>query len=265
MRRRGGPLFYSRLFKTPHFACITRTILVKFHSCWERTARGEATPKICGCGTIDEMFGAALQSMQVLEVLSIDCRLCRNFSTGRHHYLTNLATRKLRQFYYSCRCTMENGFDPATLLSAPWMQSVTTLSWFPSLWTSIPPVTLRELMKKDDFLPNIETLRYFGGALDDELLTSRTIRRLNYTASNPIPPMDRHPNRRLITHLSVSEYCLIRVLAFGQFSGLQHIGILTFSQDRHGNTSEDAVSFGIRILSWNRAELFYSSKSLTVP
>ena len=137
---------------------------------------------------------------------------------------------------------MGNGFDTATLFSAPWMRSVTALSWYPNLWTSIPLETLRELMKNNDFLPNIETLDYFGEVLEDELLTKRTIRRLSYLASNPIPPLDRHPNRRLVTHLSVSEYCLNRVLAFGQFSGLQHVGTLSFSQQPFVNTNEDVVS-----------------------
>jgi len=52
------------------------------------------------------------------------------------------------------------------------MRSVTALSWYPNLWTSIPLETLWELMKNNDFLPNIETLDYFGEVLEDELLTS---------------------------------------------------------------------------------------------
>jgi len=113
-------LILLEAIQNPRFSGITREIWVNFQSCRQRidTAR-EALPKKCKCGTIDKMFGTALQSMQVLEVLSIQCTFCVNLSTGRHHYLTNLSTKKLRQLDYDCRCTMGNGFDTATLFSAP--------------------------------------------------------------------------------------------------------------------------------------------------
>jgi len=242
-------LMLLEAIRNPRFSSVTTEIRVNFQSCRQRidTARGETSPKKCKCGAIDDMFGVALQSMRVLEVLSIECHFCMNLSTGRHHYLTNLATKNLRQLRYECHCSMGNSFDPAALLSAPWMRSVTALNWPPSLWTSIPPITLRGLMKTDGFLPNIDTLNYAGPGLYDELLTKRTIRRLSSLVIDPSPPLDNHPNRRLITHLSINEYCLntllTGVMGIGQFGNLQHLGTLPFSQD-FSNTNNDVVSLG---------------------
>jgi hypothetical protein len=234
--------------QNPHFSTVVTEMRVNLQPCRQRmdATKGEALPKICTCGTIDKKLGTALQSMHALEALRIDCFLCMNLSTGRHHYLGELGTRKLRELRYDCRCSMGNGFDTATVFSAPWMQSITALNWVPNLWTSIPEVKLRELMKDSKFLPNVETLQYGGPGISEELLTKRTIRRLSSPFKDPSASINQHPNKKAITHLSIGQYHLKTLLTsvgnINQFCNLQHIGTLHFSHG-YNDTSETTVSF----------------------
>jgi len=235
--------------QNPHFSTVVTVIQVKLEPCRQRidSTRGETLPKICTCGRIDEKLGTALQSTCALEVLSIDCSLCMNLSTGRHHYLTELGTRKLREFRYECHCTMGNGFDAATLFLSPWMRSVTALNWHPNLWTSIPEEKLQKLLKDDTFLPNIETLQYGGPGICEWLLTKRKIRRLSSPAMDPSRPVNRNTHKKVMTHLSISHYCLPMLLNsvgdINQFGNLQHVGTLMFQ--RGYNPVQTMVSPGI--------------------
>lgn len=244
-------LLLLQAIQSPRFSHIVTTIRVHFRPCHERVDPNDVGghPKVCTCSIIDRDFGTALQFMQALEVLSFKCFLCMNLTSGRHHYLPDLGTRKLRQFSFECHCTMKHHFDVAGLFIAPWMRSVTALNWLETLWTTIPEQKLNELIKSDEFLPHLDTLHYTGSKAHDKLLAGRKICRLSgdYGNFNLLRCIGSDARRKAITHLSISEYYLAHIIDLnrntGQFCNLRHVGALSFgvqSVDRETSSMVNA-------------------------
>ncbi|KIM20061.1 hypothetical protein M408DRAFT_30686 [Serendipita vermifera MAFF 305830] len=220
------------IIQNPRLWNIITAVRVTSQPCLKRSKSTEDHVKKCTCGVIDQRLGTALQSIQTLEVLSISCTLCRNLYTGRHRYLTNLGTRRMRHFDYECRCSMGNSFDLPTLFTAPWIQSLNSLCWLTNIWTTIPSEQLEKLLKNPNFLPQLNTLHYSGHGMFEKLLTGRKITRLS-GGIDVMTQIGAHINKSSITHLSIHTSFLSRILdipgVLKQFHNLQHIGTITFA------------------------------------
>lgn len=220
-----------KMIQNPRLWNVITAVRVTSQPCHERVERASDQINKCTCSMIDEKLGTALQSIQTLEALGIQCTSCMNLSTGRHRYLTNLGTRRMRHFSYECHCSMGNSFDLPTLFTAPCMQSLNGLSWFTNLWTTIPSEQLEKLLRNPKFLPQLNALHYSSSEMLDKLLTGRKIVRLSGIVA-PTTWTETHPSKKSITHLSVYTYILSPILdspaGIKQFCNLQHIGTLSF-------------------------------------
>jgi len=191
-------------------------------------------PRHCSCWKVDKMLGSALISMERLEVLSIQCYLCRDPPNPRHRYLMELPTRSMREFYYYCHCTTERENVPTPFILAPWMASLTALNWASYAWTPTLEKRFSELIQDVNFLPNIDTLQYNNAGSCDDLLTRRVIRRISSTYYDPVPAVCRSPNKHLITRLSIPPQYLRELFdgsEIDKLRSLRHVGTLSFERN----------------------------------
>lgn len=227
----------------PRYSTILKEMRVEFGPC----PIGSPS-KDCLCREVDHMVGLALGIMEVLEILSIKCRLCQDPSNPRHRYLMDLPTRSLREFCYDCHCTEEGMTEPTPFILAPWMASLTALNWASSFLTPALDEKLRELIQDATFLENIDTMQYYSMASCEDLLAKRAIRRVSCSSqrANLLAAMSRSPNKHLITHLSIRPKHLSELLngsELNQFRSLQHIGTLSFCSH---DSDSSVTTVGIR-------------------
>jgi len=216
--------------KSPRYSTILKEMRVELGRC---AVTGHA-PTVCQCWEIDRMFGFALESAQVLQALSIKCRLCKGSYTPRHRYLMDLPTRSMREFCYDCNCVAGREIDSITFLLAPCMASITALDWVTPTVDWVTPTaavekTFLTLIQDDTFLANINTLQYYDNNICDELLAKRTIQRISSDGAIPVAALRRNPNKHLITHLCINSYNLSELLAdleIINFRSLQHVGTI---------------------------------------
>ena len=229
-----------RLLETlqnPRYSTILKEMRVELGKC----VVGRP-PKDCQCWKIDKLLGFALESAQALQVLSIQCRLCKGSPTPRHRYLIDLPARSMREFCYDCYCTVGRGDDPTTFLLAPCMASITALDWANWMTPTVEKKFLT-LIQDDTFLANINTLKYYEDNICDELLAKRAIQRISSDDLNPVTALRRNPKKHLITHLSIDSYDLLELLdglEINEFRSLQHVGTLSF-WSRYSDPNETTV------------------------
>lgn len=165
------------------------------------------TTKPCNCEEYDQRVGAVIIILKNLQTLHFSCHLCRRY--GRHSYLLDaMQTRKLQEFHFSCWClTPPRQIDtkptPTSLLTAPHMQTVTTLLLQCSnRWLVDKSGTVRAILQNPVVLPRVTSL-YYGvysasGRLElpSDLLTARAISRLFCRGSSIIFPVGLRPAHR---------------------------------------------------------------------
>ena len=186
-------------------------------------------PRHCSCWKVDKMLVSALISMERLEVLSIQCYLCRDPPNPLHRYLMELPTRSMREFCYDCQCTTKGCAEPTPFVLAPWMASITALKWTPWVLTPTLAKIFSELIQDVTFLPNIDTLHYNNMGRWDELLAKRAIRRISCINCDPVPAIRRVPDKHHLTHFSIPLQYLRELLdgsEINKFRNLQHVGTL---------------------------------------
>jgi hypothetical protein len=207
------------------YADLVLEMRVELHECTKSPPSQE-----CFGESMDRQLGDALRSMNALQVLGIKCYLCVKPINGRHQYLLDLPTRRLRELSINWACTTGPGFDRRKFLTAQYMRSVTALNWGGGYIPSIQAEMLRQQMRDLDFLPNIDTIQYYGPGVWEELLATRKIRRLSSLAFDASGALNRNPNKELITHLILNGCDISRffgdITVTDQFCNLQHVGTL---------------------------------------
>jgi hypothetical protein len=125
---------------------------------------------------------------------------------------------------------MSPGFDQRKFLTAQYMRSVTALNWGSPYISAIQAKMLQQRIQDLDFLPNIDTIQYWGPDIWEELLATRKIRRVYSPAFDANAALNRNPNKELITHLILNGCYISRffsdIAVTDQFCNLQHIGTL---------------------------------------
>ena len=238
---RGVAYKLLRSIQNPRYSSIVKELRVTVNGC---SSEWEAPPDGCPCDKIDALLRRALHYAETLEVLRIQCMYCRLASPSRHRYLTELPTMTLREFCSDCNCGQyEDGSYFVDIrgqyevssntkhMPAPnWVRSVTSLNLASGEQWACPEEILQRWMQNDELLPNLHTLNYYGPGICSELLAKRVIRRLVALSANPNDDLRRHPDKKALIHLTISDEFLKTFLNsvgnINQFSNLQHIGFL---------------------------------------
>jgi hypothetical protein len=139
------------------------------------------------CRTLGAQLELALVGLTSLEVLDIVCDICPAIRSDdgrrrKHEYLEKLGTRRLKQLYFRCNSLggeYRDSTQTRMILSAPCLQSITSLGWeIPSINSGSRREEAEDEVLLKDCLPHLERLRYNVNPLLDRLLEVRNISHL---------------------------------------------------------------------------------------
>ena len=143
------------------------------------TTKGRPS-RCCSCNDYDLALGGTLLCLSNLQVLDLQCRLCR--WSHFHPYLYDLQLPKLKELRFTCRGSsrVNRPFEePKSLFSTPYMRGVIALaldcdySWLDGAATEHEPFRLDV-----DTLSNLRTLDHNGHTSCNRLLMARPIERM---------------------------------------------------------------------------------------
>lgn len=252
---------HQKIFRTlrsqPHISSLVTELRVALPKCTKdqfKPARGFWTGPKDRCRAIEKHLALALVQLVNLEVLDFQCGLCPirldSVSRGKKHdYLCKLGAKHLRELRLSCVCRESRDLaETRTILSAPCLQSITTLSWDIQLSCVQWEVT-GDMSQLDQCLLHLHTLSYDTNPLLDRLVTLRRIRHLEasrdeWTPLTALSSPDVARNLRFLVlyrrgHSSLCYYrqpnhsaelwmqtCLPNNAQ--SYSNLRHVGIFDF-------------------------------------
>ncbi|KIM24472.1 hypothetical protein M408DRAFT_26942 [Serendipita vermifera MAFF 305830] len=252
---------HQKIFRTlrsqPHISSLVTELRVALPKCTKdqfKPARGFWTGPKDWCRAIEKHLALALVQLVNLEVLDFQCGLCPirldSVSRGKKHdYLCKLGAKHLRELRLSCVCRESRDLaETRTILSAPCLQSITTLSWDIQLSCVQWEVT-GDMSQLDQCLLHLHTLSYDANPLLDRLVTLRRIRHLEasrdeWTPLTALSSPDVARNLRFLVlyrrgHSSLCYYqqpnhsaelwmqtCLPNNAQ--SYSNLRHVGIFDF-------------------------------------
>lgn len=196
-------------------------------------------PQPCDCDVYDNEVGQALCNLDNLQKLTFRCDMCQEY--GHHSYLLDgLYAPQLREFRFHCSCLRsEPGGDnrptPSSLIAAPYMKTVTSLSLGCSdRWFIDATGTCQEILRQNNILPNLNTLQYFVSSGDDkfrfptELVAARPIARL-HSWGPPIVPAIIAPEKQLEYLIMDDVLRLLPIMKhhLGIYANIKFIGTIT--------------------------------------
>lgn len=224
-----------KLLQSPGIATIVldlRLSLCAFFLCPRLTPDGRFRRlRRCACNEIDKQAGEGMKAMVNLEALQLDCDLCMDGSSRRHHYMADLLTRKLRHLSLLCCCSLDTHHPLEKVLSAPVQATVEAWKWN----TRFGPISrvMEKILDNDQTLPRLRMFCHNGTTLDNILLGSRPIERI-YIGNIPVSvhrelfrAFEACPGQ--LTHAIVTSLGLLaRVYAItpAPFTNLRHIGTI---------------------------------------
>jgi hypothetical protein len=206
-------------------------IVTNFHIIFKlcRFLQPKRTGWRCTCDKFDAMLGQVILSLQNLQVLHFGCSGC-DTQGPYHHYLTELPTKKLQKFLFSCTCRHYFPNKTCQILAAPCMAPITSLC-------------LTDLYKQEDWsvlstrdcLPHLKKLVCIDIKLIEALLPKRTITHLSF----PVQTQDLGRLHDIISQTSCSLAYLqvynmghiipdIILMDSAPYRGLKHLGVLDF-------------------------------------
>jgi hypothetical protein len=140
------------------------------------------------------------------------------------------------------------------------MRSVTALNWGERSLSTIPVETLQKWMKDINFLPNLDTVEYYGSSIWAELLVTGRIRRLSSPIADVKRALNRHPNKKSGSHLSMNGYDLQHYFNHAE-PWISFVICITLGHCTSQPTFIPLESAGIRLL---MKLTLYSSNALAV-
>jgi hypothetical protein len=193
----------------------------------------------CSCNDYYQALGKALLCLTSLEVLDLQCGLCRGLHF--HDYLHNLEMPRLKELRFGCYGSSPKGRTPQysnSIFLAPYMQNIHALALDCDFdWLCGNASGYKQFLSDVSILPKLRTLRYNGRIFCPDLLAARPVERIC---------VDQTSENILLLHESIrqspgklSHLLMINVLewlpnSMGQdlepYRYLRHIGTIAFPE-----------------------------------
>jgi hypothetical protein len=243
---------FQDLLLHPRFGTIINSLHIIMGPQYGR-CKGTSPPEgSCLCDKIDETIGNALSDLLSLEILRLGCFLCGVDSPRRHRWLLTLKTRSLRAFTFNCGCC---SIEAVELLTAPFMESVTTLDSFHRADRSRRvEEQLGSLSLNRSILPNLRYLHHCGDEIYNLILRHLPITRLatpseSSNGSSRLNRQDLWNTRGRLTHMCLTfldyeefkEFFKAMVDDPLPFRNLQHLGTFVLISET-GSVSLNTMS-----------------------